>query len=137
MRPHSKGHPSWRSQQSTAWSTVSRIANQGLIFHPFDIRISPERDHVEEEETTYRLDYKTMSKRLQRLRYWGIVSSFVPASTALGQSGYILLMLEDGAVMSCVILNEHGRRLHFGVNASHLFPRLDGLEWTLTSLLQE
>ncbi len=118
-------------------STVARIAaNQGLVFHPFDIRIAPQRDHVEEEEMMYHLNYKKMSKRLQRLRYWGIVSSFVPAYTTLGQSGYILLMVEDGAVTSCVILNEHGRRLHCGVSASHLLPRFGVLEWTLTSLRQ-
>jgi hypothetical protein len=77
----------------------------------------------------YSLDYDTMFQVLRQFCYSGIVSSHVPAHTTIGQSGYILLAFEDGAVTSCVILNVHGQNLYSDAEAYRLLPQLGVLEW--------
>jgi hypothetical protein len=79
----------------------------------------------------YSLDYAMMSQVLQQFHYTGNVSSHVPLHPALGESGYVLLAVEEGAVLSCVILNTYGQKLSSGAEASRLLAQLGVLEWDL------
>lgn len=83
----------------------------------------------------YSLVYDTLFQVLRQFRYSGNVYSHVPPQTAMGESGYVILAVQDGIVMSRVILNMHGQKLYSDAEAHHLLSQLGVLEWKLSFAL--
>ncbi len=83
----------------------------------------------------YSLDYDTLFQVLRQFPYSGNVYSHVPPQTAMRESGYVILAVQDGVVMSRVILNMHGQKLYSDAEAHHLLSQLGVLEWDLSFAL--
>ena len=83
----------------------------------------------------YSLDYDTLFQVLRQFHYSGNVYSHVPPQTAMGESGYVILAVQDGVVISRTILNTHGQKLYSDAEAHHLLSQLGVLEWNLSFAL--
>lgn len=84
-----------------------------------------------EEGTVYSLDYDMVIQVLQQFRYSGEVHADVPLPAKLRVEGRVILMVYNGIIRSCFILDRNGRKLYHDAEAQRLLPKLGVLEWKL------
>jgi hypothetical protein len=84
-----------------------------------------------EEGTVYSLDYNMVIQVLQQFRYSGEVHADVPLQVKLREGGRVILMVYNGVVRSCFILDRNGQKLYHDAEAQRLLPKLGVLEWKL------
>lgn len=79
----------------------------------------------------YSLDYNMVIQVLQQFRYSGEVHADVPLQAKLREEGQAILMVYNGTVRSCFILDRNGRKLYHDAEAQRLLLKLGVLEWKL------
>jgi hypothetical protein len=79
----------------------------------------------------YSLDYRTLARVLQQLGSSGEFHADVPSQTALRGGGKAILFVQSGKVISCLILNKNGQRLHHDNEAQRLLLTFGTLNWIL------
>jgi hypothetical protein len=79
----------------------------------------------------YSLDYRTLARVLQQLGSSGEFHADVPSQAALRGGGKAILFVQSGKVISCLILNKSGQRLHHDNEAQRLLLTFGTLNWIL------
>lgn len=81
----------------------------------------------------YSLEYGTMTQVLRQLGFSGEFHAKVSSQPALREGGEVVLLVQNGNVISCFIFNKKGQKLYHDVEAQRLLPKLGILDWQLTS----
>ncbi len=84
-----------------------------------------------EEGTVYSLDYNMVIQVLQQFRYSGEVHADVPLQAKLREEGRVILIVYNGIIRSCFILDRNGRKLYHDVEAQRFLLKQGVLEWKL------
>ena len=79
----------------------------------------------------YSLDYNMVIQVLQQFRYSGEVHADIPLQAKLREEGRVILMVYNGIVRSCFILDRNGRKLYHDAEAQRVLLKLGVLEWKL------
>jgi len=79
----------------------------------------------------YSLDYSMMIQVLQQFRYSGEVHTRVPLQAKPKEEGQGILMVYNGIIRSCFILDRNGQKLYHDTEARRLLSKLGVLEWKL------
>src|SRR5947209_4748442 len=69
---------------------------------------------------------------LQQFNYSGEVHADIPAQVAIRGGGQVNLVVKDGRILSCLVLNESGQKLYHDQQAYRLLGKLGRLDWELT-----
>jgi hypothetical protein len=81
----------------------------------------------------YSLEYRMLVQVLRQLRYSGEFHADVPPQAALREGGQVVLHVQNGNVISCLILNRYGQKLYHDAETQRLLPALGILDWKLAS----
>ncbi len=81
----------------------------------------------------YSLAYGMIVQVLQQLKYSGEFNAVVSSQPALRGGGRVVLLVQDGNIMSCFIFDKSGRKLYHGPEAQRLLPKFGILDWKLAS----
>ncbi len=79
----------------------------------------------------YSLDYRTLVGVLQQLGSSGEFHCDLPSLATLRGGGKAILFVQSGKVISCLILNKDGQRVHHDNEAQRLLLMLGTLDWEL------
>ncbi len=82
----------------------------------------------------YSLTYKMMVQILQQFEYTGEVHADIPSGSVPNGRRVVLIVL-DGQVTTCFILNQAGQKLYHDAEGLTFITRLGMLEWKLVSTL--
>jgi hypothetical protein len=86
-----------------------------------------------EQCAMYSLEYGMMIRVLHQLKSSGEFHADVPPQAALKSGGHIVLFMQSGNVVSCLIFNSNGQKLYHDAEAQRLLPKLGVLEWKRAS----
>ena len=81
----------------------------------------------------YSLRYEMMIQVLQQLAYSGELQAKIPSQAALGEGGLVVLLVEKGKVISCLIFDKNGHKLYDDARAQRRLLKLGILDWHLVS----
>jgi len=77
------------------------------------------------------LDYNRIVLVLQKFNYTGEAHANIPAQPKMKEGGKVVLMVKDGHIISCLILDKLGQTVSYGQGVSPLLAKLGVLEWDL------
>lgn len=81
----------------------------------------------------YSLEYEALIRVLRQLGFSGEFYADISSQAALKNGGRVILIVQNGNVTSCFILNRNGQKLHHDAEAQHLLAKLGILEWKRAS----
>ncbi len=81
----------------------------------------------------YSLKHEMMIQVLQMLAYSGELQAHIPSQAALREGGRIVLLVQKGNVISCLIFHQNGHRLYSDAQTQLLLPKLGIVDWHLVS----
>lgn len=81
----------------------------------------------------YSLTFQMMQLILRQFGYTGEVHADIPARSVLKSGGRVVLVVQNGNVVSCFIFNQNKQKLYEGKEAQNILARLNVLDWRLTS----
>jgi len=73
-----------------------------------------------------------MTQVLQQFRSTGEFRAYISPQPALKEGGQAVLMVQDGIIASCFILNRAEQKIYHDREANRLLSRLGVLDWKLT-----
>jgi hypothetical protein len=79
----------------------------------------------------YSLKFEMMVQVLQQFGPTGEFRAHIPPQSALREGGQAVLIVRNGTITSCFILNRNGQKIYHNVEASRLLSRLGVLDWQL------
>jgi hypothetical protein len=79
----------------------------------------------------YSLSYEMMIQVLRQLGSSGEFYADIPAQGALKEGGRVVLQVQSGNVVFCLIFNRSGKKLYHNGDAERLLPKLGILDWKL------
>jgi hypothetical protein len=82
----------------------------------------------------YSLNYNMVVQVLRQFNYSGETHADIPAQVALKGGGHAILNVQNGVIISCLILNKNGQKLYHNAEAQNLLLRIGVLEWELAPL---
>jgi len=80
----------------------------------------------------YNLNYDMIIQILQQFNYSGEAHANTPPAHSIEKGGRIILHVQKGTVISCLILSKNGQKLHHDAEAQRLILKMGVLEWDLT-----
>lgn len=81
----------------------------------------------------YNLNYSMINQVLQQFRYSGEVHADVTPRPELREGGRVVLVVQDGTILSCSILSGNGQKLYHKTEALYVASKLGILTWKLVS----
>jgi hypothetical protein len=81
----------------------------------------------------YSLKYEMMVQIVRQFKYSGQFRADILAQVALKEGGQAILIVNEGRITSCFILNKYGQKLYTDMDAVSLLLRLGVLDWQLVS----
>ncbi len=81
----------------------------------------------------YSLEYGMMVQVLRQLKYSGEFHADISSQSALRGGGQVIVVVRNGSVVSCFILDRNGLKLYENAEAQRLLPRLGILDWKRAS----
>src|SRR5581483_1475611 len=81
----------------------------------------------------YSLDYGMVIQVLRQFNYTGEAYADVSARSGLKEEGRVVLTVQDGTVISCVIVTRKGQKLYHDAEAYQLLSKLGVFDWKLTT----
>jgi hypothetical protein len=81
----------------------------------------------------YSLEYGMMVQTLRQLGFSGEFQADLPSHPVLRGGGRVVLLVRDGHVLSCFILDRNGQKIYHDAEAHQLLPRFGIVDWKLIS----
>ena len=79
----------------------------------------------------YSLSYEMMTQVLRQLGSSGEFHADIPPQGALREGGHVVLHVQSGNVVFCLIYNKNGRKSYHNVEAERVLLRVGILDWKL------
>jgi hypothetical protein len=79
----------------------------------------------------YSLNFEMMTEVLQQFRPTGEFRAYVSPQAALKEGGQAVLIVHNGTITSCFILDRAGRKIYHDEETGRLLSRLGVLDWQL------
>lgn len=81
----------------------------------------------------YSLEYEMMIQTLRQLGFSGEFQADLPSQPVLRGGGRVVLLVRQGQVLSCFILDKDGQKIYHDAEAHQLLPRFGIVDWQLVS----
>src|SRR5215469_12837748 len=81
----------------------------------------------------YSLAYGMMVQVLRQLKYSGEFEANVASHAALKEGGRVILVVQNGNVISCFISDKYGQKLYHDAEAHRLLSTFGVLDWKRAS----
>ena len=79
----------------------------------------------------YSLEYGMMVQTLRQLGFSGEFQADLPSQPVLRGGGRVVLLVRNGQVLSCFILDKNGQKIYHDAEAHKLLPRFGIVDWQL------
>ncbi len=79
----------------------------------------------------YSLEYKMMAQVLSQLKYSGRFQTEVSPRSTLKEGGHVILEVQQGKIVSCVIIDKSGEPIYENQEAQKRLSNFGVLEWKL------